>query len=79
MQRHPALRKLSSDHHRGLVLARRLADAANRDSATRAKAWALAMERFQTELEPHFQVEETSLLPAVRTATRIVTGRTHAA
>lgn len=68
MQRHPSLRSLSSDHHSGLVLARRARKAADGDAATQAIAWKAIQEAFQFELEPHFQCEEHGLLPALRVA-----------
>ncbi len=65
MKRDPRLRSLSSDHHGALVLARRL--------GARVEAWdsvqgAALLERFHGELEPHFQMEENSLLPALADA-----------
>lgn len=83
MQRHPALRQLSSDHHSGLVLARRTREAAAGDAHDRAYAWAALVARFERELEPHFRREETGLLAALRRvgATALVerTLREHAA
>jgi hemerythrin-like domain-containing protein len=64
MQRHPALRKLSSDHHQGLVIARKAARAAD-DPARRQRVWQEVRELFRQELEPHFQTEEAGLLPAL--------------
>jgi len=64
VKRHPALQGLSDDHHRALVLARRIRRAANR--ANEAELAALAREvaqRFEAELEPHFSVEERRLFP----------------
>ncbi|MEJ2592741.1 MAG: hemerythrin domain-containing protein [Candidatus Thiodiazotropha sp.] len=69
MQRHPALRKLSSEHHLGLVIARRAANAATGgDDGAQAEAWAEIQRRFVQELEPHFRTEETGLLPALAEA-----------
>lgn len=65
MQRHPTLRDLSSDHHSGLVLARRARRAADWDPETRAGAWAAVVEHFRRELEPHFLREERGLLSAL--------------
>jgi hypothetical protein len=39
MRRHPALRDLSSEHHSGLVLARRARKAAGTDGSARSAAW----------------------------------------
>ena len=66
MKRHPSLQPLSDDHHRALVLARRL----RRASSGLAPAELVALSRevrqeFEAELEPHFRVEESWLLPAL--------------
>ena len=60
MKRNPRLQGLSSDHHQGLVLARRVAQGHLAVGAVR--------ERFDAELEPHFEVEEEVLLPALEAA-----------
>lgn len=65
MQRHQALRNLSSDHHTGLVLARKARDAAGRDSRHQVDTWLTVVVRFRDELEPHFRLEESGLLPAM--------------
>lgn len=65
MKRSPALRALSSEHHTGLVLARRASLAADGDVTA---AWNDVAHRFETELEPHFRTEETALLPALAQA-----------
>ena len=66
MKRHPSLQPLSDDHHRALVLARRL----RRDSGGLDAAGLAALERevrreFEGQLEPHFRIEESWLLPAL--------------
>ncbi len=67
IRRDPRLRKLSWDHHRSLVLARRLKNAAGSgDPAAMRAAWNGAVGSFGEELEPHFQVEERWLLPPLR-------------
>ena len=66
MKRCPALRNLSSEHHQGLVLARRVKAAAGTDGAV--TAWNEARTRFFAELEPHFRFEEDRLLPALARA-----------
>lgn len=66
MKRSPALRKLSNEHHHGLVLAKRAKKAAGTEGAQRA--WQEIRARFATELEPHFLAEETGLLPALERA-----------
>ncbi len=68
MQRHPALRTLSSDHHSGLVLARRARQAANGNAHGQSHCWTMVVARFHAELEPHFRLEEDRLLPALRRA-----------
>lgn len=68
MQRHPALRDLSSDHHLGLVLARKARQAASESIQDQRYAWETLKNRFQAELEPHFRLEEEVLLPAMRQA-----------
>lgn len=70
MKRHPLLRPLSDEHHRALVLARRVRRAAEarRDAKSLAKTWLDVVERFAAELEPHFRVEEAWLFPALEAA-----------
>ena len=68
MKRHPSLRSLSSEHHSGLVLARRARKAADQDTSIQAATWKAIQLAFQSELEPHFQREEQGLLPVLRTA-----------
>ncbi len=64
MKRLDALRRLSSEHHIGLVIARR----AREELDTPQVAWAEIRQRFADELEPHFQLEERGLLPAMQEA-----------
>lgn len=64
MKRIHELKKLSEDHHLGLVLARRACIAAKGSSGrTPAQAWEDIEKKFQDELEPHFRIEEDCLLP----------------
>ena len=72
MQRDPSLRNLSSDHHAGLVIARRARKAADQDVQAQTVAWESIQEIFRNELEPHFQREEQGLLPALRAAGEVV-------
>jgi len=65
MERDARLQGLSSEHHRALVLARWLVRA--RDGWSAGDAARLEL-RFETELEPHFRVEEEVLVPALRAA-----------
>jgi hemerythrin-like domain-containing protein len=68
MRRAAALRALSSDHHTGLVLARRARHAVDAGPDVQAAAWQEVARRFYAELEPHFQTEEQGLLPALAAA-----------
>lgn len=66
MKRCPALRELSSQHHHGLVLAKRAVDAAG--TAEEEKMWGGIRACFVADLEPHFRIEERLLLPALEQA-----------
>lgn len=68
VKRHPALRQLSSDHHSGLVLARKARLAANGSVEEQRDAWSLVVACFGVELEPHFRLEERRLLVALARA-----------
>ena len=68
MRRHPVLRDLSSEHHAGLVMARRAELAAGEAPEVREATWVELVQRFNRELEPHFRREETGLLPALESA-----------
>lgn len=65
MKRAPALLGLSRDHHSGLVLARRAIKASRCDKDTAQAEWQSIIEIFRQDLEPHFIVEEETLLPAL--------------
>ena len=66
MKRVPELRELSDDHHTGLVLARRCKQAARPDSESSPEVvWKQVLEAFASHLNPHFQIEEQHLLPAL--------------
>jgi hemerythrin-like domain-containing protein len=66
MKRDPALRSLSSEHHTGLVIARRARLAASESEHAKFLAWEEVTSRFHGELEAHFVREEEGLLPALR-------------
>jgi hemerythrin-like domain-containing protein len=68
MQRIEPLRRLSSDHHSGLVIARRARELARKAPGAREAAWTDLRKRFADELEPHFKLEERGLLPALQAA-----------
>ena len=64
MKRNPALQPLSREHHSALVLANACERAARSgDTALVSKACQRAILAFENELDPHFRVEEQSLLP----------------
>jgi hemerythrin-like domain-containing protein len=70
VKRDPRLQKLSSDHHRALVLARHAERAAGdgADAHALGEAWDHVRAGFAVELAPHFAIEESVLLPAMRRA-----------
>ncbi len=71
MKRSKPLMQLSREHHAALVLAKRaqrLAKGRPEDAQTFMSQLAAV---FASELEPHFQVEETALLPALQDADEI--------
>lgn len=66
MNRVPELRDLSDDHHTGLVLARRCREAGRPETELAPKlVWEEVHAAFSGHLEPHFQIEEQHLLPAL--------------
>lgn len=71
MKRSAALTQLSREHHLALVLAKRAQgmDIENEEACSRFMTQ--AFETFACELEPHFQAEETALLPALKRAGEI--------
>lgn len=67
MKRSAILQPLSREHHTALSLAKSCERAAlSDDSAKVAQACQRAMLAFSAELEPHFQIEEQSLLPLLK-------------
>ncbi len=70
MQRHPALRDLSSDDRLELVLARRSRRAAEEGAAQQTADWRELTRRLHEELADHFRREEQGLLPALPTRSR---------
>ncbi len=64
MKRIPEFRKLSEDHHHGLVLARRayLTGIGTKGFSV-PSVWEEVERRFRYELEPHFKIEEEYLVP----------------
>lgn len=67
MKRHPALHSLSHDHHQALVLALRIGKAGGKPEDS-AALLASVPPFFHAHLEPHFQIEERDLFPALTTA-----------
>lgn len=66
MKRHPQLLELSREHHTALSLAQRGRQAiASHDAATLQNFSREAVRRFQDDLEPHFQEEESAWLPTL--------------
>ncbi len=70
MKRHPHLEPLSDDHHRSLVLARRIRLAAREEPGHEplTQFWDEMRRLLASELEPHFRVEEEQLFPALEAA-----------
>ena len=69
MKRVAGLRQLSDDHHQGLVLALKAKKAAaGKDGLSVDALWDEVVRRFNAELEPHFQIEEQLLAPALLAA-----------
>lgn len=67
MKRHAALTQFSSEHHAALVLAKR-AQRTSEGAADAVHLFAAEVGRiFARDLEPHFQLEEELLLPALMT------------
>ncbi len=65
MKRHPSLADLSRDHHHALVLARKSLQAADGSDQEVNDAWETVCSDFAIDLQPHFDVEERLLLPAL--------------
>ena len=65
MKRIPELRKLSEDHHHGLVLARKARSV--KDETLAEKVRLEVVNKFHDELDPHFIIEEKYLAPPLET------------
>lgn len=69
MKRHESLRPLSNEHHRALKLALTAKHAAKSQDPVRIQQIAaLCDAAFRGEFEPHFQTEETEILPFLKAA-----------
>lgn len=67
MKRSPVLQPLSREHHTALTLAKACERAAQSgDAALVSQACQRAIQAFADELEPHFRIEEQSLLPLLQ-------------
>lgn len=69
MKRNPVLQPLSREHHTALVLAKaceRAAQSGNEEMVQ--KTCRRAIQAFSDDLEPHFQIEEKTLLPLLCSA-----------
>ena len=62
MKRHPSLLALSRDHHAALVIGKRIADCPE-NAAQLATLCETLLQRFISELVPHFEDEERRILP----------------
>lgn len=78
MKRSLALQPLSREHHTALTLAKACERAAQSGAAEQVGVVCQrALQAFTNELEPHFQVEERSLLPLLKGAkTQLLVQRT---
>lgn len=78
MKRSPILQPLSREHHTALTLAKACERAAQSgDAALVKQTCQRVIHAYAHELEPHFHLEETSLLPLLHgTATQPLAGRT---
>jgi hemerythrin-like domain-containing protein len=69
MKRIPALQPLSREHHTALTLAKACERAVqSHDAEQIAATCQRILKAFPAELEPHFQIEEQSLLPLLNSA-----------
>jgi len=65
MKRNKNLRKLSSDHHSALSLARKI-DKATKDNQDHYDFTHQVIEIFNNDLLPHFTIEEQAILPELK-------------
>ena len=68
MKRHTALIQLSREHHVALVLAKRAIQGSESDPEAVKHVAAEVARVFASDFEPHFQLEEKRLLPALMQA-----------
>jgi hemerythrin-like domain-containing protein len=77
VKRDPRLQPLSDDHHGALVLARRVRRAVQSGNGPES-LWAEVARVFETDLEPHFQIEEKWLFPALAAKADVLVSRARA-
>jgi hypothetical protein len=65
LKRHATLQPLSREHMGGLIQARSLRQAADRERAKRLRAIASFLDAWRSEIRAHFDDEERLLLPLV--------------
>lgn len=66
MQRSPQLQPLSREHHTALVLAELCKRSAGADAAAVEAACQRVIRSYADELQPHFLIEERTLLPLLQ-------------
>jgi hypothetical protein len=71
LKRHPTLQPLSREHYAGLVLVRRLREAARSDEPARHTAAGLLTQAWTTELQAHFADEELLVGPWISDHDRV--------
>ena len=77
MRRSAWLQPLSREHHHALSLAKQCTRAASSGDATQiAAACQAALQGYAAQLTPHFQVEESELLPRLGPAQQALVQRT---
>lgn len=73
MKRSPILQPLSREHHSALTLAKACERAARSGDVSEVEsACQRAIRAYSDELEPHFQIEEQSLLPLLQSQDTLV-------
>lgn len=64
-KRHSALQPFSRDHHQGLVLVQTLLKKSNGDEHAKSEGLNVFLKAWHNDLEPHFNEEESVLLPVM--------------
>ena len=68
MKRHPALSRLSREHHAALVLAKHAQRASSETNDFQTRLASEIVDTFEREIEGHFRLEESCLLPPLEKA-----------